>query len=206
VPGSGLALSGEPVTFSIFSCFLHPTSCFKPPNKGVILSEALRRSIANREFYGAESKDPGDACWRMLLRAFRPRTAKDNKKSQPRRISTRRSTRQDAQINYLSTLSIFMKQTTYLATLPNPKSEANECVYDGAVLDGSRSRFGPGGKGGQPSGCPLSPLSPILQPSGSKQFIQLETINLKKRPCRVHRDQKQPDHAFLTCDGAIELS
>jgi hypothetical protein len=25
---------------------------------------------------------------------------------------------QDAQINYLSTLSIFMKQTTYLATLP----------------------------------------------------------------------------------------
>jgi hypothetical protein len=28
-----------------------------------------------------------------------------------------------------------MKQTTYLATLPNPKSEANECVYDGAVRD-----------------------------------------------------------------------
>jgi hypothetical protein len=38
-----------------------------------------------------------------------------------RRISTLRSTRQDAQINCLSTLSIFMKQTTYLATLPNPK-------------------------------------------------------------------------------------
>jgi hypothetical protein len=37
-----------------------------------------------------------------------------------RRVSTHRSTRQDAQINYLSTLSIFMKQTTYLATLPNP--------------------------------------------------------------------------------------
>jgi hypothetical protein len=36
-----------------------------------------------------------------------------------RRMSARRSTRQDAQINYLSTLSIFMKQTTYLATLPN---------------------------------------------------------------------------------------
>jgi hypothetical protein len=35
-----------------------------------------------------------------------------------RRMSTLRSTRQDAQINYLSTLSIFMKQTTYLATLP----------------------------------------------------------------------------------------
>jgi hypothetical protein len=37
------------------------------------------------------------------------------------RIRTLRSTRQDAQINYLSTLSIFMKQRTYLATLPNPK-------------------------------------------------------------------------------------
>jgi hypothetical protein len=44
-----------------------------------------------------------------------------------RRMSTRRSTRQDAQINYLSTLSIFMKQTTYLATLPNPNLKANEC-------------------------------------------------------------------------------
>src|ERR1700726_3880953 len=41
-----------------------------------------------------------------------------------RRTSTRRSTRQDAQINYLSTLSIFMKQTTYLATLPNPNLKA----------------------------------------------------------------------------------
>jgi hypothetical protein len=38
-----------------------------------------------------------------------------------RSISTLRSTRKDAQINYLSTLSIFVKQTTYLATLPNPK-------------------------------------------------------------------------------------
>jgi hypothetical protein len=44
-----------------------------------------------------------------------------------RRMSTRQSTRQDAQINYLSTLSIFMKQTTYLATLPNPHLKANEC-------------------------------------------------------------------------------
>ena len=44
-----------------------------------------------------------------------------------RRMSIRRATRQDAQINYLSTLSIFMKQTTYLATLPNPNLKANEC-------------------------------------------------------------------------------
>jgi hypothetical protein len=46
-----------------------------------------------------------------------------------RRISTRLSKRQDAQINYLSTLSIFMKQTTYLATLPNPNLKADECHY-----------------------------------------------------------------------------
>ncbi len=38
----------------------------------------------------------------------------------PARLVILWSTRQDAQINYLSTLSIFMKQTTYLATLPNP--------------------------------------------------------------------------------------
>jgi hypothetical protein len=30
-------------------------------------------------------------------------------------------------MNYLSTLSIFMKRTTYLATLPNPNLKANEC-------------------------------------------------------------------------------
>jgi hypothetical protein len=36
-------------------------------------------------------------------------------------MSALRSTRQDAQINDLSTLSIFTKQKTYLATLPNPK-------------------------------------------------------------------------------------
>jgi hypothetical protein len=35
---------------------------FKAPDKAVILSEALRGSLANREIYGAESKDPGDAC------------------------------------------------------------------------------------------------------------------------------------------------
>jgi hypothetical protein len=61
------------------------------------------------------------------------RSSKDDKSGAwcwtlpPRRIGTRRPTRQDAQINYLSTLSIFMKQTTYLATLPNPNLKANEC-------------------------------------------------------------------------------
>jgi hypothetical protein len=53
---------------------------FRPPDKTVILSEALRRSVANRGLYGAESKDPGDACWQMLLGAFRPQTATEDKK------------------------------------------------------------------------------------------------------------------------------
>ena len=47
-----------------------------------------------------------------------------------RRISTRRSTRQDGQINYLATLTIFKKQTTYLATLPNRR-----CLHGKAIQD-----------------------------------------------------------------------
>ena len=46
----------------------------------IILSEALRRSIANRGLYSAEPKDPGDACWQMLLGAFRPQTTTEFKK------------------------------------------------------------------------------------------------------------------------------
>jgi hypothetical protein len=68
------------VTFSIFSCFLHiQPAVFQAPDKAVILSEALRRFIANRGLYGAESKDPGDACWQMLLGAFRPQTTTEDK-------------------------------------------------------------------------------------------------------------------------------
>src|SRR5277367_5264906 len=51
-----------------------------PPDQAVILSEAPRRSIANRKPYGAESKDPGDACWQMLSGAFRPQTTTQGKK------------------------------------------------------------------------------------------------------------------------------
>jgi hypothetical protein len=55
--------SREPVTFSIFSCFCISNQLyFKPLDKAVILSEALRRSIENRGLYGAESKDLGNAC------------------------------------------------------------------------------------------------------------------------------------------------
>src|SRR6202035_2278229 len=45
-------------------------------HKAVILSEAPRRSIAYRTVYRAKSKDPGDACWKMLFGAFRPQTGK----------------------------------------------------------------------------------------------------------------------------------
>ena len=59
--------------FDLFRVFcISNQPYFKPPDKAVILSEALRRSIANRRLYGAESKGPGDACWQMLLEAFRP--------------------------------------------------------------------------------------------------------------------------------------
>ena len=43
---------------------------------------SARRSITNRGLYGAESKDPGDACWQMLLGAFRPQTTPEDKRSQ----------------------------------------------------------------------------------------------------------------------------
>jgi hypothetical protein len=66
--------------FSIFSCFLHIRPAISSPDKAVILSEALRGSIANGGLYGAESKDPGDACWQMLLGAFRPQTTTEDKK------------------------------------------------------------------------------------------------------------------------------
>jgi hypothetical protein len=46
-----------------------------------------------------------------------------------RRMSALRSTRQDAQINYLSTLSIFRKQTTYLATLPKRSGKLLNSIY-----------------------------------------------------------------------------
>jgi hypothetical protein len=48
--------------FDLFVFSAYPISCiFKPPDKIVILSAALRRSIANRGLYSAKSKDPGDA-------------------------------------------------------------------------------------------------------------------------------------------------
>ena len=59
------------MTFSIFSCFCISNQLyFKPPDKAVILSEALRRPVANRGLYSAESKDPGAAYPTHAVRAF----------------------------------------------------------------------------------------------------------------------------------------
>jgi hypothetical protein len=63
----------------IFCLYYNQCKLDKRTDKAVILSEALRRSIAHRELYGAESKDPGDACWQMLLGAFRPQTTTEDK-------------------------------------------------------------------------------------------------------------------------------
>ncbi len=64
-----------------------------------------------------------------------------------------RSTGQDGQINYLSILTIFVKQTTYLATLPNPNLKANHTAgrtvphilsqtpVDDFVENGAKSRL-----------------------------------------------------------------
>ena len=70
------------------------------------------------------------------------RSSKDGKSGArwwtlPRRMSTLRGNEARCSNNYLSTLSIFMKQTTYLATLPNrvPWSVDGAPIH-GAAYDG----------------------------------------------------------------------
>src|ERR1700735_1997740 len=65
--GSALLSSREPVTFSL------------PPERRHPERSASRLSHIG-EFYGAKSKDPGDACWQMLFGAFRPQTTREIKK------------------------------------------------------------------------------------------------------------------------------
>jgi hypothetical protein len=88
--GPALRLDPSPTPRDIPpSSLCHPESrCFFrvfciSSNKAVILSEAPRRSIANRGLYRAQSKDPGDACWRMLSRAFRPQTTTEDETPEP---------------------------------------------------------------------------------------------------------------------------
>jgi hypothetical protein len=79
LPDKAVILRG--CDFLDLSCsFISNQLYFNATEKAVILSEALRRSIANRGLYGAESKDPGDACWQMLLGAFWPQTTPEDKK------------------------------------------------------------------------------------------------------------------------------
>ena len=68
------------MTFLISLVFGTPNqNVFQNSHKTVILSEAPRGSIASQRVYSAESKDPGDACWQMLLGAFRPQTIPEDK-------------------------------------------------------------------------------------------------------------------------------
>jgi hypothetical protein len=84
------------MTLSIFLCFPHiQPAVFQAPDKAVILSVALRRSIANGGLYGAESKDPGDVCWQMLLGAFRPQTTPDCRKPSGAETSVRQASSQE---------------------------------------------------------------------------------------------------------------
>jgi hypothetical protein len=76
-----LLSSRATVTFSIFSCFLHiQPAVFQTPDKAVILSEALRRSIAKEGFMARSRGNLGDACKQMLFGAFRPQTIRKIKK------------------------------------------------------------------------------------------------------------------------------
>jgi hypothetical protein len=58
--------------FDLFVFCISNQLFFKPPNKAVILSEALPKSIANRRLYGAESKDPEGLVLTMPRGAFQP--------------------------------------------------------------------------------------------------------------------------------------
>jgi hypothetical protein len=77
------------VTFSIFSCFLHiQPAVLQARDKAVILSEALRESIANRELYGAESKAPamlvGRCSWELSGRKLQRKIKKSQTRGKPR--------------------------------------------------------------------------------------------------------------------------
>jgi hypothetical protein len=57
--------------FDLFVPFAHPTRFSTPPqNRHPERSAAQIRRI--KKGLGAESKDPGDACWQMLLEVFQP--------------------------------------------------------------------------------------------------------------------------------------
>jgi hypothetical protein len=68
--------------FDLFVFSAYPTSCISSPRQSRHPERSASQIYRNRGLYGAESKDPGDACRQMLLGAFRPQTAPEDKKSQ----------------------------------------------------------------------------------------------------------------------------
>jgi hypothetical protein len=89
----------------------------KLPPQSPSSSEALRGSIEIRWLYGAESKDPGDACWQMLLGAFRQQTPTKVKKSQtPITIDGSPILRQPPRCPFLPHLNLAISTTRQLST------------------------------------------------------------------------------------------
>jgi hypothetical protein len=60
--------------FDFFRFLLIQPAVFQTPNKAVILSEALRKSIANRGFIARSRRTPTALILRILLDPFRPST------------------------------------------------------------------------------------------------------------------------------------
>ena len=69
LPSSTDLSSREPVTLSIFSCLRIQSAVFQTPDKAVILSEALRRSIATEGFMARSRRTPamlvGRCSWEL---------------------------------------------------------------------------------------------------------------------------------------------
>jgi hypothetical protein len=59
----------------------NPTICISSVRQNRHPERSASHIYSNRGLYGAESKDPGDACWQMLLGAFWPQTTTEDKKS-----------------------------------------------------------------------------------------------------------------------------
>jgi hypothetical protein len=60
--------------FDLFVFSAYPTSCISSPRQNRHPERSASQNYRNRALYGAKSKDPGDACWQMLLGAFGPQS------------------------------------------------------------------------------------------------------------------------------------
>ncbi len=55
------------------------------------------------------------------------------------------------------------------------------------------------------AGKRYDPWLPILWPSSSRRFLEIELSRLKEQSCYVHWDPARPDHAFLTCNWSLNI-